>query len=41
VTALNVIYGTSLALVIASGLVFRGLERKWHGKTFSYVSTGV
>ena len=40
-TALKLIYGTSLVLVLASGLVFRNLERKWRGTTFSYVSTGV
>ena len=40
-TAFKIIYGTSLVLLLASGLAFRDLERKWHGKTFSYVSTGV
>ena len=40
-TALKLIYGTSLVLVLASALAFRDLERKWRGTTFSYVSTGV
>ncbi len=39
--ATQVIYGSSLLLFIAAALIFNRLENKWHGTSFSYVSTGV
>ena len=41
VQATQVIYGSSLVLLVAAVLIFSRLEHRWRGVNFNYVSTGV
>ena len=39
--ATQIIYGSSVALLLIAGLLFNRLEKRWRGTSFSYISTGV